>query len=517
MQFFEITFGILTTLFLVKLLIGPSLRLPKPSYFILAGLILIILVGALEGLRWQMILAYTSFGFLALASLKKSKTPRLMKIFATVGVGTFLVLSFFLSSQLPVINLAAPNGPHAVGTFSYSMLDKSRIEHYAPEQKRELYIQVWYPTDKKNAKNFPVRTLWQEMYSGEFDLFSFFSSHLKYVDTHAHINSPIVKGENFPVLLFSHGLFLVAEQNTILMEHLASHGYVILSIGRPYQSAKVNLTHAGSITASSRLPDDAGLTKEMKSKGEQTFYEISEQNLKAINELMVDFSSATSEHNKRVIVTNALASEKIQKIEPKLTTDSLYELLAFLHYNNRSVDTWVKDIQFIADTIVHVEAPINDFLTSLNLNGFGVFGMSRGGAASAEFCKIDSRCRAGGNMDGFQYGEHWLASINAPFLMLSSVENAGMNDFAYLPAEEQFMDYVIKGTMHADFFDFVSIMPLIHYLEMGDQVDAKRINEIINTVQLRFFDHYLKGKQNLSGITTEVPELLIREHGIRGK
>ncbi|NRA59767.1 MAG: hypothetical protein HRU25_02420 [Psychrobium sp.] len=40
--------------------------------------------------------------------------------------------------------------------------------------------------------------------------------------------------DKFPVLIFNHGLYLVAEQNTILMEHLASHGYVIFSIAHPY-------------------------------------------------------------------------------------------------------------------------------------------------------------------------------------------------------------------------------------------------------------------------------------------
>jgi len=172
----------------------------------------------------------------------------------------------------------------------------------------------------------------------------------------------------------------------------------------------------------------------------------------------------------------------------------------------------VKDIQFVANKVAFVEAPIDDFLTSLDMEGFGVFGMSRGGAASAEFCKIDNRCSAGGNMDGFQYGKHWDTPINAPFLMMYSVENTGMNDFAYLPARDQFWDFTVKETMHADFTDLVLIMPLIHYLEMGSKVDAMRINEIINNVQLSFFDQYLKGKQGLEGNATEIPELIIREH-----
>lgn len=514
LQFFEILFEVLTTVFLIKLLIGSRGRLPKSTYFILAGFILIILGAVLEGLRWQMLLSYLAFGILALISLKKSKTHKLSKIFCSVVLGLLLVVSVFLSSQFPIIELPVPNGTHAVGTFSYSITDNSRVEHYAPEQKRELYVQVWYPTDKMYAQNYPVRTLWQEMYSGNFDLLSFFSSHLKHIDTHAHINSPIITGEKLPVLLFSHGLFLVAEQNTVLMEHLASHGYVIFSIARAYQSAKVNLSQAGSVTASSELPDNAGLTQAMKNKGEQSYYDLRDNgnvdDMRAVHALMANFSSATNELNKRGLVKKSIASERMQHFEPQLTADTLYDLLAFIDYSNRSVDSWVKDIQFVINNLNEVEAPIDNFLPNLDMTGFGVFGMSRGGAASAEFCKIDKRCRVGGNMDGFQYGAHWNTAMTAPFLMLTSVENSAMNDFAYLPSGEHFMDFTIDGTMHADFTDLVLIMPLIHYLEQGKHVDAQRINEIINTVHLRFFDHFLK--QNLKGLTTEIPELIIREH-----
>jgi hypothetical protein len=46
-----------------------------------------------------------------------------------------------------------------------------------------------------------------------------------------------------------------------LMEHLASHGYVIFSIAHPYQTSKVNLAKAWTIFRASDIPSDIKLPR----------------------------------------------------------------------------------------------------------------------------------------------------------------------------------------------------------------------------------------------------------------
>jgi predicted dienelactone hydrolase len=518
-QTFEMLFCILVGLLLVELLFGAMRWLPGSSLLIIIGFVLLFLGLIIEGYRWQMILAYVSFIFLILTSFKTTKTPIFLKLLGTFVVITFLALSLLLVKQLGVFILPEPTGPYAIGTFNYSLTDKLRVERFASNQQREVFVQVWYPADNKRIHDYPLRTLWQEMYSGEFDLLSFFWGYLKHINTHSHIEAPIALKEQFPVLLFNHGLNLVAEQNTVLIEHLVSHGYVVFSIAHPYESAKVNLANAGTVLRTSQLPETAGLNQVLKIQGEEVFNELVDVKgvlltlrLKNFNVLLVPFSADIRESIKRNILANALTEKWAQNLKPKLNQQSLHALLSYLRYQNDSIDTWVKDIQLVTDNIAQIEAPIDNFLTSINQEKLGVFGMSRGGAAAGEFCKIDNRCVAGVNMDGLQYGANWRSPMNVPFLMLYSFNNSGMNDFAYSSLEQTFHDYTLKNSVHADFTDLALIVPLIHYMDTGKQIDGKHTNQIINTLHLRFFDGYLKGKRQPVKLDTGMPEVIIRNH-----
>jgi predicted dienelactone hydrolase len=512
-------FCILIGVLLIRLTFGVRRWVPKSSLLIIIGFVLLLLGLIIEGYRWQMIPAYVSFIFLVLASYKSTKPPIFLKVLGTFVIATFLTLSLLLVKQLGVFTLPEPTGPYAIGTFNYSLTDKSRVERFAPNQQREVFVQVWYPAEKKRVNDYPLRTLWQEMYSGEFDLFSFFSGYLKHINTHSHIEAPIALSEKFPLLLFNHGLNLVAEQNTVLIEYLVSHGYVVLSIAHPYESAKVNLANAGTVLATSQLPETAGLTQTLKSQGEEVFNELVDVNgalltirLTNLNELLEPFSSDMGESIKRNILANALSERWAQNFKPQLNQQSLHALLSYLSYQNDSIDTWVKDIQLVTDNIPQIDAPIDNFLTSINQEKLGVFGMSRGGAAAGEFCKIDHRCVVGGNMDGLQYGANWRSPMKVPFLMLYSFDNSAMNDFAYPSLDQNFHDYTLKNSVHADFTDLALIMPLIHYMDTGKQIDGEHTNQIINTLQLRFFDDYLKGKRQPVKLDTEMTEVIIRNH-----
>jgi hypothetical protein len=186
----------------------------------------------------------------------------------------------------------------------------------------------------------------------------------------------------------------------------------------------------------------------------------------------------------------------------------LYDYFA----ENSMLDYWVEDIQFIADTLRGLQAPVAGFSQSLGVDGFGVFGMSFGGAAAGEFCKIDRRCKAGANLDGTQFGRRWNQAIAAPFLMLYNEEHQGGNDFAYLPPAHELWDYGVKGATHFDFTDFTYVWPLFKTLGFTGPIDAMRMVDITNTVVLTFFDHSLKHEPVSAESLTDIPELVIRPH-----
>ncbi|KJY27621.1 collagen alpha-5(VI) chain, partial [Streptomyces sp. NRRL S-444] len=77
--------------------------------------------------------------------------------------------------------------------------------------------------------------------------------------THATFDAPVAGGgERFPVVLFSPGLGGVRTQNTAWAEELAGHGYVVVGLDHPYDSAGVVLTEGRTIrTKVSATGDDA--------------------------------------------------------------------------------------------------------------------------------------------------------------------------------------------------------------------------------------------------------------------
>jgi pimeloyl-ACP methyl ester carboxylesterase len=67
------------------------------------------------------------------------------------------------------------------------------------------------------------------------------------VKTHSKLNSPQLTGQMFPAIIFVPGIGSSHLEYTILFENLASHGYIVLSIGEPYISNFVNFPDGSAI------------------------------------------------------------------------------------------------------------------------------------------------------------------------------------------------------------------------------------------------------------------------------
>jgi predicted dienelactone hydrolase len=68
-----------------------------------------------------------------------------------------------------------------------------------------------------------------------FQLPSFLFDHLNLAQTSAFANAPLAPGnESYPVILFSHGLNGFRGQNTTVVQELASHGYVVVTVDHTY-------------------------------------------------------------------------------------------------------------------------------------------------------------------------------------------------------------------------------------------------------------------------------------------
>ena len=60
----------------------------------------------------------------------------------------------------------------------------------------------------------------------------------------------------FPLAIFNHGYLSYAAQHTALFEHLAANGYVVLSVGHPWESGGIVYPNGDAILGSPRILQD---------------------------------------------------------------------------------------------------------------------------------------------------------------------------------------------------------------------------------------------------------------------
>jgi hypothetical protein len=156
-----------------------------------------------------------------------------------IFLGILIVISGSLdvggqTTSTGAISLSPPTGGYPVGTVVYKWTDEKRADIVSgiPGNKRRLVVQVWFPADAApNARHAP--------YMPEIDVlapaFKQGLDQLRSTVTNSYWEVPMIKGRNkFPVIVFSHGMGVPRSWYTMLMEELASNGYVAVAIDHPY-------------------------------------------------------------------------------------------------------------------------------------------------------------------------------------------------------------------------------------------------------------------------------------------
>lgn len=387
-----------------------------------------------------------------------------------------------------------PSGPHPVGVTDGELLDT----HYPPLREqdadgRRLMVRVWYPAGTDRGERRPYLT------SAEADVAGLgitgdeppllpaaWMARLGEVLTHGLLDAPPAGGI-FPTLVFSHGGLGHVSQNTPLMEHLASHGYVVWSLAHPGESAgvvypdghvvtfdesfrDVVFGHGAGPVADARLSDDIGV---------------------------------------RLAATRQMLDD--QTLGP---------------WQRR----WVDDTRALLDAVVEgtVRTNVPDVAAMCDPSRVGTLGMSFGGATAASVAQVDKRVSVAVNLDGGHYLSDLLdADIRVPLLELTS-DLAGWlgrlgtaahfleyNEFFYESFTTSGLrrDVVrlrIPGITHLELTDFL-LLPAADRgaaIPGGGIVDSLRVVSLLNNVIQEHLDNAFAGDvTRFSNIGSGFPEL----------
>ncbi len=491
---------ILEILLLVTLLPGviglfwPAHRRPDWRHTLPGlGIVLVVAHLVVEGYRWQMVPAYALTGAFLLASLRAlarrdpppaSRWRRALAILGAVVVAIVFGLAALIPALLPVFELPEPSGDLRVGTTRFSLMDSSRPETLTADlsDSRELLIQAWYPAEPA-ADSAPERFWGQpreiaRRMTRALGLPPFLFDHLTLVRTHSHPGAPLAGAKPlYPVLVFSHGYNQgIPPQNTVQMEELASHGYVVFSIGHPYES--LALIHPDGTTVA-----------------------VSEgQMQRALDQL----------RGAGPLVQRLIASQDAAE-----RADLLRQVAEAGSVLNESVATWVKDTSFLLDELARLDGNKEPrrFAGRLDLARAGVFGMSFGGAVATDVCLTDPRFRAGINLDGLQYGlsASPASALEVPFMFMTSESSGLMNEPVFRRARGDAWYATVKGSTHFNYTDFSLISPLFSKVGMLGPIEGRRMEQIMNAYIRAFFDRHLAGQDSplLKGASSDYPEVTL--------
>lgn len=479
MQFFEILLLIITFSLLVTLsFFGRHRNLQQQLFLIgLGTLVLHILI---ETARWQMSLIYFILIISGLFHLKKSISHLFLRSFRFLLATILVFTSVFYSLTMPILTLNGPSGEYTVGTTILKMLDENREEYHTqnPNDKRELLVEIWYPS-MSNPSVLP-RSIWSGLYSGKSDIISYLTGYLRNVKTHSFPNLQPANG-TYPLILFNHGLQMFTSQNTLLMEHLASHGYIVASIGHPYESIRVDFGQDHVV-----LPEFVTSFKKFN-EGMQWVEEASSPMTKAKEE--IKFIEDREKRSKIVL-------DAIQK------ADGL----------NKMVSLWASDNEFVLDKLLENSKKKLALIPNIDSKKIGVMGMSIGGAAAGEFSKIDIRIKAGINIDGLQYGTTQMDTLKVPFMMVYSDDGQGINDFMFLKSNQNYYEYHLKNTRHADLTDMAIVWPILKIYGQAGPLSGNRVTKIMNSIILKFWDSHLKNIPEIDLLKTPFSEIKIKSN-----
>jgi len=399
--------------------------------------------------RWQMVPVFAVASVIFVKLLLNINTGRLLRITGISVAMLLLLLSLVLSFAFPVQTLPSPDGPNSVGVVT--------IDHdYSPGHEtesmplRRLSLKVWYPASIEDEMRYGRETLWNELSnSPDFSAIErFFSAYLKNMITNALLHAPIkLDGGELSVLIYNHALLSIASENTFLMESLASHGYVVISIRHKDQRAEYQALQ-DSLSAEERLKETENF-----------------RTLAGLGDL---------DRSERAKLTLQIYREN----------KTLSEI----------VRARARDSQDVIDNLSSILGVIPGYQSNMytNSNKVGLAGLSLGGAVATELCKYDRRCGAVINMDGGIFGTNINAPVPVPYLMLYSERHLGGNDFLKQASGENYDERMITGAEHLDFHDASYVLPGLRFTGLLGPIGGSEMIQQKNILVREFLDQNLK-------------------------
>jgi predicted dienelactone hydrolase len=395
-------------------------------------------------------------------------------------------LPYISPALLADVSLPVPTGPYTVGTTDWHITDPARDETFAPGTKRHVHVVAYYPAAGKSAALAPY------LREGAAETSTFAAlvrapgafDQLAGAPTHAWTDAPVSRTSHpLPLLLFSHGYTAPASAYAVLLEDLASHGYVVLSVVHPFESAATRRPDGTVVT----LLDERGQPRQ---------------------EIRDVFAEWATEDQVSAAITNA--TDEARQLE------LLRGYLTGLERTTQALERWTADLRLALEDVRRTQGRAAPawLANRIDRNRAGVFGHSMGGVAAAAFCVHEPACAAAMNLDGSpQYGRLIDERLGRPLMMVYSARQGRekTNDAVYARAASKYYKASIAGTKHLEFSDLVLWGGPLRQRGAFGSIEPARAILLTRMLTRAFFDQELRGRRSrVLEAEKPFPEVIIR-------
>lgn len=382
----------------------------------------------------------------------------------------------------PLFSLPAPDGPYPVGTSRIEWVDSSRLGVLEDEanEPRRVMAQLWYPADPEDRHPYAPYLAAEHIRSEGASIAEnagykpFELLHLSAIPTHSRRDAEPNRDGHFPLVLFNHGYRMYPAQNTPLFEELASHGYVVVSIGHPYDSARIDFAD-GTRKNSTPFRVTPALTEALNAL-------VARPDLENWNAAFPAYAAA-------------IAKDRLSKSEKAWEADTAF-VLATLEAGRGS--PWLARLA-----------------ERIDFSRLAYGGMSFGGGIAVNACEMEPRCRAAFSLDGVAYDPAMFDhAVRAPLLLLHSdwVEhplfrgqprdpNEHPMDFAYrrwAAEEENRNDFRmrVRTSAHMAMTDLVHLTRWPGRDAFYGTIAPDDMDGVLRSFTLAFLDKFVRGQAN---------------------
>jgi len=361
------------------------------------------------------------------------------------------------------LSLPEPTGRHPIGTTELHLVDPGRPDPWVDGRPRELMVSLWYPTSAPAGGPLaPYLPPGAARHFGERNdpLLGLTAGQVDWtgITTHARAGVPVRhRPGGYPVVLFSPGGGEPRAGGTMLVEELASQGYVVVTVDHTYETPE--LEFPGGRVETQRLPD----------------------------------------------------------IDP---TERLHRMLETRVGDTRFVLDQLQ-VLAAGDNPDAGRRPLPRGIgAGLDLSRIGMFGHSAGGFTAAETMLVDRRVDAGADLDGSMaysfsagdFGDVASAGLDRPFLLMGAGTSGGApHTHQHAPDWAMFwanstgwkLDLYVAEGEHFSFTDHLAMLPqlgaafgLPPEVVAGTigTVDPVRFGRSLRAYLTAYFDQHLRGQ-----------------------